>query len=557
MKKRSSFQIMRRLIGLVAPLAPVMVLAILMGVAGFLTAIFITVFGGYALLDALGESVFLPLPVLFACVAVFAVTRGFLRYGEQACNHYIAFKLLALIRDKVFGALRRLAPAKLECRDKGNLISIITSDIELLEVFYAHTISPCCIAVIVSLIMIFFMGALHWALALTAAAAYLAVGVLLPLAVSRRSRNQGESFRAEFGDMNAYFMDNMRGLREIIQYDKGKERLEAVNARSENMSATEARMKNIAGFNSALTGAVVLFFTLFMLLVSASLYTAGQVGFSGVVLSVVAMASSFGPVIAVANLGTGLSQTMAAGNRVLDILDEEPVVKENTDGRDISFNGAALKNVSFSYGEAGGKEAEAILQNVSLEIPKGKIVGIAGRSGSGKSTLLKLLMRFWDTQSGQVLVSEADIRRIRTGSLRKAESFMTQETQLFHDSIENNLRIAKRDATREEITAACKKASVHDFITSLPRGYDTPVGELGSTLSGGERQRLGLARAFLHDAPLLLLDEPTSNLDSLNEAVILKALREEEGKTVVLVSHRPSTMRIADETYSMENGRMS
>lgn len=551
MKHRSSAKIMGSLIGLVKPLAPFMILAILMGVAGFLTAILITVFGGFALLEVLGNPAGIALGTVFACVLLFAVARGFLRYAEQACNHYIAFKLLALIRDRVFGALRKLAPAKLEGRDRGNLISIITSDIELLEVFYAHTISPCCIAVIVSLLMLIFIGSFHGALALVALVGYAVVGVLVPFVISRRTRRSGDAFRAEFGDMNAYFMDSLRGLREILQYDMGQERGEQIGIRTQKMSESEEEVKRQGGLSSAVTGFLILFFTLVMLLMAGVLYQQGSIGFEGVLIPVITMASSFGPVLAVANLGSGLAQTLAAGDRVLDILEEEPQVQEVETGKDAIFTGARVEDVSFAY------DQDTILQHMNMEIRKGQITGISGPSGSGKSTLLKLLMRFWDTEQGVIRISETPIQEIRTKSLRKMESYVTQETQLFHGSIENNLRVAKWDATREEIEEACKKAAVHDFILSLPKGYETMVGELGSTLSGGERQRLGVARAFLHNAPLILLDEPTSNLDSLNESVILKSLKEEKEKTVVLVSHRPSTMRIADTVYSVENGRLS
>ena len=551
MKHRSSAKIMGSLIGLVKPLAPFMILAILMGVAGFLTAILITVFGGFALLEVLGNPAGIALGTVFACVLLFAVARGFLRYAEQACNHYIAFKLLALIRDRIFGALRKLAPAKLEGRDRGNLISIITSDIELLEVFYAHTISPCCIAVIVSLLMLIFIGSFHGALALVALVGYAVVGVLVPFVISRRTRRSGDAFRAEFGDMNAYFMDSLRGLREILQYDMGQERGEQIGIRTQKMSESEEEVKRQGGLSSAVTGFLILFFTLVMLLMAGVLYQQGSIGFEGVLIPVITMASSFGPVLAVANLGSGLAQTLAAGDRVLDILEEEPQVQEVETGKDAIFTGARVEDVSFAY------DQDTILQHMNMEIRKGQITGISGPSGSGKSTLLKLLMRFWDTEQGVIRISETPIQEIRTKSLRKMESYVTQETQLFHDSIENNLRVAKWDATREEIEEACKKAAVHDFILSLPKGYETMVGELGSTLSGGERQRLGVSRAFLHNAPLILLDEPTSNLDSLNESVILKSLKEEKEKTVVLVSHRPSTMRIADTVYSVENGRLS
>ena len=552
MKRRSGFQVMSRLIGLVKPLTGYMLLAILMGLIGHLCAAFITIFGGYAVLEALNFDTPFILTALFVCVVVFAVVRGFLRYAEQACNHFIAFKLLALLRDKVFRALRRLCPAKLEGRDKGDLISVITSDIELLEVFYAHTISPAAIAFLFTIVMCLFIGSYHWLLGLIALAAYLTVGIVIPLVTSKLSGDDGMKFRTKSGELSGFVLDSLRGLSETLQYGQGRKRLDEMNEKTDELAKDEERMKRTSGRNSAVTNTVVLAFDLVMLFVSALLYLNGAVGFDGVLIPTIALFSSFGPAIALAALGSTLQNTFAAGNRVLDILDETPAVEEVAGRPEITFTGAAAEQVTFAYG------SETILSDVSVEIPEHSVVGIVGPSGCGKSTLLKLLMRFWDVQQGSVTLSGTMVADINTANLRNMESFVTQETHLFHDSIKNNLRIAKLTATDEEIEAACKKASVHDFILTLPQGYDTPVGELGDTLSGGERQRLGLARAFLHDAPFLLLDEPTSNLDSLNEAVILKSLREKrEGKTVVLVSHRRSTMRIADRVYSVEHGRMS
>ena len=545
--KRSGFKIMSRLIGLVRPLTGYMILAITMGLIGHLCAAFITVFGGYAILHVLHPEWSMSLGVLFGAVLFFALVRGFLRYAEQACNHFIAFKLLALIRDKVFGALRRLCPAKLEGKDKGNLISIITSDIELLEVFYAHTISPIAIAFLFCIIMVCFIGSYHVALGIMALAAYITVGVIIPLVTSKLSGDDGIRFRTKSGQLSSFVLDSLRGLSETLQYGQGEKRMADMNAQTDNLSKDEERMKRTAGRNTAVTNTVILVFDLAMLFLSATL-----VGFEGCLIATLALMSSFGPVVALAALGSTLQNTFAAGNRVLDILDESPVVEEITGKVEVQFHGAAAENVTFAYGE------ETILDHFSVTIPENKIIGINGRSGSGKSTLLKLFMRFWQVQQGNVKVSGRDVDAINTSNLRDMESFVTQETHLFHDSIRNNLRIAKLDATDDEIIAACKKASVHDFIMSLPKGYDTEVGELGDTLSGGERQRLGLARAFLHDAPFMLLDEPTSNLDSLNEAVILKSLHQEcADKTVVLVSHRKSTMGIADTVYSVEHGRMS
>jgi ATP-binding cassette subfamily C protein len=478
--------------------------------------------------------------------------RGILRYAEQACNHFIAFKLLALIRDKVFRSLRRLCPAKLEGKDKGNLISVITSDIELLEVFYAHTISPIAIAFLFSMPLSGFIGSFHWVLGMIAFVGYITVGVVIPVLISKMSGDDGIRFRTKSGGLSGFVLDSLRGLSETLQYNQGLNRLQEINEQTDALSEDERRMKQTAGRNKAITNTVILLFNLTMLFVSAMLCQRGQIEYIGVLIPTIALMSSFGPVIALADLGSTLQNTFAAGNRVLDILDETPVVEEISGMDDVEFNGVNTEHVSFAYGE------ETILDEISLEIPKGSIVGIVGRSGSGKSTLLKLMMRFWKVQKGDVKISQTSIADINTSNLREMESFMTQETHLFHDSIRNNLRIANLEATDEQIELACKKASIHDFIMTLPKGYDTAVGELGDTLSGGERQRIGLARAFLHDADLMLLDEPTSNLDSLNEAIILKSLKEEcENKTVVLVSHRQSTMRIVDKVYSVENGRMS
>lgn len=552
MKQRNGFIVMKKLIGLVRPLTGYMILAIIMGLLGNLCATFITVLGGVALLDVLGQSVKLTYMTAFVMLVVFALIRGFLRYAEQSFNHYIAFKLLALIRSKIFFALRKLCPAKLEGKDRGNLISLITSDVELLEVFYAHTISPIAIAVLFSVVMVLFIGSFNPIYGFISAIAYITVGIILPILMNRLGGENAVNFRNKSGELSSFVLDSMRGLDETIQYGDGENRLNQIDKKSQLLSDIEKNMKKNMGINAAVTNGVIILFDISILICAILFYEKGVVNFSGVLLPLIALMSSFGPVISLANLGSTLQNTLAAGNRVLDILEEEPLVKDIQGKSEIKFQGAYANNVSFSY------ENEKILKNFSMDIPKNKIIGIVGRSGSGKSTILKLFMRFWDVQEGELKISDKKISEINTKNLRNMESFVTQETHLFHDSIKNNLKIAKLDATDEEIENACKKASIHDFIMTLPKGYNTSVGELGDTLSGGERQRLGLARAFLHDAPFMLLDEPTSNLDSLNEAVILKSLyQQQDGKTVVLVSHRLSTMRIVDKVYSVENGRVS
>lgn len=564
-KRRKGIVIMGRLIGLVAPLLPIMCIAVLLGVIGYLCAIFLTILAGYGLLQGLPDvwngtgsvqgawGYLTEMPGMLAAVLVIlAVLRGILHYGEQYCNHFIAFKLLASIRHKVFSALRKLCPAKLEGRDKGNLISVITSDIELLEVFYAHTISPIAIAILTSLFMVFFIGRLYPPAGGIALMGYLCVGVVIPLWNGKKGAADGMEFRNSFGELNSFLLDCLRGLDETIQFRQGEEREKQLDARSHRLGSIQKKLIRHEASQSALTNLVILLFSFGMLFFLLWNYQRGNVSYDRMLIALIAMMGSFGPVVALANLSNNLNQTLASGERVLALLEEEPQVEE-TDGKEETvFEGATIEKLCFGYGE------EQVLKNYSLELPKGKLAGIHGASGSGKSTLLKLFMRFWDADSGQVLISGKNAKEINTSDLRGMEAYVTQETYLFHDSIANNIGIGKQGASREEIMEAAKKASVHDFIMTLPDGYDTRVGELGDTLSGGEKQRIGIARAFLHDAPFLLLDEPTSNLDSLNEGIILKSLKEAcKDKTVVLVSHRKSTINAADVVFEMDNGRCS
>ena len=552
-RRRSNFSIMARLVGLTRPLLPVMALAIVLGVLGFLAAIFLTVFAAYGLLNAAGSWGVVPLGVACALVVVCGVVRGPLRYGEQLCNHYLAFKILALVRDKVFGKMRTLAPAKLEGRDKGDLVSLLTGDIELLEVFYAHTLSPAAIALVVSVVMVAFTATLSPLLAAYAAFSYAVVGIAVPWISSKASGTGGREVRDAIGSMNAFVLDSLRGLRETLQFGRAGDRACELTCRMSSLAKVEGRLKDRTAVAMAATGAVVLALDMGMLLAAMHLANSGTIAFGPAAIACAALMSSFGPVIAVANLGSTLQQTLASGARVLDVLDESPQTVEIEDGVSLDgFSGAMASHVDFSYGDA------CVLSDVELSIQPGQVVRIAGRSGSGKSTLLKLFMRFWDVSSGAIEVSGRDVRRVTTASLRQVEGFMTQETHLFAGTVRDNLSFAKPGASDEEIMASCEKASIAGFVRRLPAGLDTQVGELGDALSGGERQRLGLARVFLHDAPFVLLDEPTSNLDALNEAAVLRALADNRaGKTVLLVSHRPSAAAIADATYSVEHGRVS
>lgn len=549
--KRSNINIMLRLIKLVKPLSLYMLAAIMMGVIGNLMASFITISAALMICTILNITNY-SITMICIMMVIMAICRGLLRYGEQSCNHFIAFKLLALIRDQVFKALRKLCPAKLDGKQSGNLISIITTDIELLEVFYAHTISPIMIAIIYCLIMIIFISHYSISLAIIAILAYISVGIIMPIYISRSNKDLGMIFRNKQGELSGFILDSLRGLKEIIQYHLNDKRLNDMNNKTNDLLAYEEKMKDISANNSAITNVIVLLFDILMLTIASLLYLNNKISFISVIIPVITLMSSFGPVNALAALGSTLQNTFASANRVLDILDESPLVEEISGKEDILADDIKVDKVSFKYDE------EIILDDLSLDIKANSITGIAGKSGSGKSTLLKLIMRFYECNNGHILINNTDVNEINTKNLRDMESYVTQDTYLFHDSIKNNIKIAKLDASDDEIITACKKASIHDFITSLANGYDTKVKELGDSLSGGQKQRIGLARAFLHDSNIVLLDEPTSNLDSLNEAIILKALKEESnGKTIVLVSHRQSTMGICDKVYSVENGRLS
>lgn len=545
--RRSGIVIMAKLVGLVKPLLHIMLLAIILGTAGYLCAISLTILGVKAMLEGSGK--------LFALMIIFAVMRGILHYIEQYCNHFIAFKLLAIIRNKVFSALRRLCPAKLEGRDKGNLISVITTDIELLEVFYAHTISPIVIAFITSLIVTIFIGYHNIYAGILALAGYITVGVIIPVINGKRGGNTGLLYRNQFGDLNSYMLDCLRGLDETIQYNQGDNREEKLVNESDKLGGYQKKLNGFEGTQRAITNIAILAFSFGMVLLTAYLWKEKQIEFEQMIICIVSMMGSFGPVVALSNLSNNLNQTLASGERVLALLEEEPVVYEieksseaacGNISNENAIDSIEVKNISFAY------ESRKIFDNFSVDFKAGKINGIWGESGCGKSTLLKLLMRFWNVDNGTIVINGEDINKIPTCYLRKLESYMTQQTYLFNDTIGNNIAIAKEDATKNEIIEAAKKASIHDFIISLPNGYDTNVGELGDSLSGGEKQRIGLARVFLHDAPLILLDEPTSNLDSLNEGIILKSLREQQGeKTVILVSHRKSTMNVVDNIIQL------
>ncbi len=569
-KRRSGIQVMAGLIGMITPLLGYMFIAIIMGCIGNLMATFITILGGYGFLGIFGAKEGVNLTLIFVLLIVFAVLRGILRYAEQASNHFIAFKLLARIRHKVFAALRKLAPAKLDGSEKGNLISIITSDIELLEVFYAHTISPIAIAVITSVFMVCFLGNLHVAYGVLGFVFYVIVGVIIPLMNGKMGGAKGQEYRNSFGELNTCVLDNLYGLEEILEYAQEDVRLKNLKERTEDLGDITGKLKKDENAQRVITDGVILFAGIAIAILGAYLVNAGAVSGADALIAVIAMTSSFGPTAALSALSNNLHHTLASGNRVLDILEETPVVEDVTNGVETVAGDITCEHVSFTYKTSNSTvdmmtkgaeiadntqlDAEGIqvLKDFSATFAENKIHGILGKSGCGKSTLLKLLMRFYETDNGAICYGKDNVNNINTETLRNNIAYVTQETFLFTDTIENNIRVAKADATREEIIEAAKKASIHDFIMSTPDGYDTKLAELGDSISGGEKQRIGIARAFLHDSNMIFLDEPTSNIDSLNEGMILRSLEQEKkDKTIILVSHRKSTMGIADEVLAM------
>ena len=551
--RRSGIKIMSSLILLLGSLSYIMILAVINGSAGFICAIGVTLMGAVGAAKAIGEPIALSYGAIAAAAVGCGALRGLLRYFEQYSNHYIAFRLLAVLRDRIFSALRVLCPAKLETKQKGAIITMITSDIETLEVFYAHTVSPVCIAVIVSLCVTIFVWRIsHPLLALAALCGYVTVGVLLPILSSGRLKASGVRYRAGFSSFSAFFLDSIKGVKEIVLYGAGEEREKEVDRRSDQLLEETKRMKRDTSAAAAATELCVSLFIILSLAAGIYLVARGALTPGRMLIGVTAIFGSFGPVIAISALPGNLTQTLASGDRVLDLLSEQPAVTPVKNGRRFDFDRLDVRNLDFSYdGDA------RILSDICMHARRGEIIGIIGRSGCGKSTLLKLLLRFWRKSGGEIAYNDTDIEEIDSESLLDNVTLVSQTTYLFDETIEDNLLMARPGASRAELEEACRMASVHDLIMSLPDGYRTRVGALGSGLSAGEKQRIGIARAFLRGSGLILLDEPTSNVDSINEGIILKALRDQKDKkAIILVSHRESTMAIADRIYRIEEGHM-
>ena len=553
MQRRSGFQIMKRLIIELKPLAPIMAITISMGVVGFLAAIAIASFGAIAIGTLIGDITFISFTGAMVVMALAALFRGFLRYAEQLSGHYIAFKILYILRDKIFAKLRKLAPAKLEGQEKGNLISLITSDIELLEVFYAHTIAPISIAIITNTIISIILFMINPWFGLLSVVFFLIVGFVIPYASSSLGKEAGVAYRNMFGECNNYILDSLRGLKEVLLFKNGEERLKEINSKSHRINESLDKIKEHEGIIRAITDLTIMIAILTFVGLGFYQYSIGNLSFTWMLVGIVIIASSFGPVVALSNLSNTLLQTFACAERLFDLIDEEPHVEEVLEGYEISGDSISYEDVTFAY----PNRKEKIFDATSVHIEKGDKIALIGESGIGKSTFVKLMMRFWDVNEGKIKLDNKNIKEVSTNSIRNTQTLVSQETYLFNESILDNIRIGNVNATKDEVIKAAKMASIHDFIETLPKGYDTKVGELGGNLSSGEKQRIGLARAFLSDGDVLILDEPTSNLDTLNEGEILKSIKENcEDKTIVLISHRKSTTAVCNKTYKLENSKL-
>ena len=545
---------MLALLGLLGKLKYIIILAVLGGFAGNACAIAVMTFGACCVAKLIDPSFTnMPMGGFIALTIIAGVLRGLLRFIEQYNNHYIAFKLLAALRDRIFGALRKLAPAKLEGKQKGAIIAMLTSDVETLEVFYAHTISPIMIAILVDgtvVILACVIGNVF--LGLTALAAYIVIGIIVPFLSGAALKNEGVEYRKQFSETSGFFLDSVKGIREIVLNNRQDERLAQLDSQSEVMNRKTVSIKEKSSLVSSLTNLIVSAVILITAYEGVMFAVSGRTAAANIIVVLVMIFSSFGPVLSLAALPGNLTQTFASGDRILDFMEEKPVVIENEDGEKFDFKNVAVEDLSFSYGDV------PVIENANMFIEKGSITGIEGPSGCGKSTLLKLLLRFYDPESGSVKYNGTDLRNINTASLHENVTMVSQDTYLFNDTIFNNLVFARPGASLEEVREACRKASVDDFISSLPDGYDTEAGLLGDSLSAGEKQRIGLARAFLSGAPLILLDEATSNVDAINEGIILKSLKDAAPEhTIVLVSHRETTMSICSKIYHIRNGRLA
>ena len=551
MKKRNVFKVIYELIKFVGPFIYVILFATLLGTLGFILAMNITIFGALAIVKFMGVEVYCSYLMIFLIIGISGIFRGVIRYGEQYFNHFMAFKLLALIRNKLFHKLRELSPSKLDAKNKGEIISLLQSDIETLEVFYAHTISPLLIAVLTSKTVFLFIGFMtSWYLALIALLSYIILGVIVPTIYYLVSNKYGKKYRSELGKFEEFYLDSIYGYYEILSSNNENNRIKEMNKKSKSLIELNTKLENKGAFFKNVTTTVILLMNLLIIGVGGVLVKENLIASPNIILAFVALTSSFGSVLALSQLPGNLAMTFASGNRVIDLLEEKPQVIDSANPLTFEFNKLEVKNITFKYDD------EVILKHLSLEVNKNEIVGILGPSGSGKSTLLKLLMRFYDPSEGEILYNERNIKDIKIENIYNNVNLFSQTTYLFRGTILENLLIANPSAPKDEVIEATKNASIYQYILNLPKGFDTKISDLKDNFSSGEKQRLGLARVFLRKPKLLLLDEATSNIDAINEGIVLNALKKYKGEmSIVIISHRASTLSICDRVYKINEAR--
>ena len=553
MKRRNAISIMFNLFKLIGSFTLILILAVIMGTIGNLLGNGVLIFASLGVAKIIDPNyIRLSWGWIISLTIISGVLKGILKYAEQYSNHFIAFKILAILRDKIFRKLRELAPANLLDKKKGSIVALVTSDIETLEVFYAHTISPICIALLTSLFMFIFVGSIsNYYLALILILGYIIIGVIIPIISSKVYSTSGVEYRETFSNFSSSYLDFIKGRDEIVLNNKEDEFKDIIDTNSTNLLKLNRSIKNKSSILIAITNLFVSLTIITVLLIGLLEVTNNNLNIASLAIVVISITASFGPVLSLASLPQNLTQTLASGNRLINLMEEEAKVLDIVDKQDFEFETLEVNHLNFKY------ENNNILNDINFKVEKGTIIGLMGESGSGKSTILNILLRFFKVEDNMIKYNGIDINQINTNSLRSNVTMVSQNTYLFRDTILNNLKIANLNATLDEVKEACRKASIDKFIESLPNKYDTIVSNEEETISAGEKQRLGLARAFLSGAKLILLDEPTSNVDSLNEEIILKSLKDSSiDHSIILVSHRLSSLSICDKIYHMENGKI-
>ncbi len=534
------------LLNLVKPLSLQMIFAVLFGLLGHVFSTLIPGLGAYYFGKIyIGEII--NLKTVLIILITLAILRSLFKYTEQLFNHYVAFKTLAIIRDLVFKSLRRLCPAKMDTKNKGQLISIITSDIELLEVFYAHTISPVIIAFFHTLIFFIILYKIHWKYALCLLVFHIVLGIIIPTLTQKIGERLGDNQRRNLSNLNLSILESLKGIKEVINFSMQHERMKEVDSLTRDLNRSSKKLSNNMGNNFATSSTIILIANIVFILVGARLYMAGEVNFLNLIFPIAIFISSFGPTSALASLGNNLVLTFACGKRVMSLLREAPAVDEVTNKNEVIYEQIDLTDVEFSYDDT------ELIKDFNLSAKLNQVVGLEGKSGCGKSTVLKLIMRFFDPKEGKISLNKINLKDINSRNLRNNISYVAQESHLFKGTIRENLLVANESATENDLIEATKKANIYDFIMSLDHGLDTKIVKEKALLSTGQIQRLALARMFLRDSKLYILDEPTANIDAYNEGIILKSLYEEkDDKTIFISSHRKSTLRICDEVINMQ-----